>query len=251
MRGATIVQKNVLSRKVISTHTPHAGRDIPNHILHGAKRISTHTPHAGRDRGPLRYVRPGRHFYSHAPCGARLLLLVIWSTMANFYSHAPCGARPSGLTPVIAGVDFYSHAPCGARQQRVFLLDHLCHFYSHAPCGARHAVVIQGDTLMDFYSHAPCGARLRKKKGERHGNGFLLTRPMRGATNSAFCPYNDCTISTHTPHAGRDKLMNSSQQKQTISTHTPHAGRDAKKHTTSWKTEHFYSHAPCGARRGR
>ena len=33
---------------------------------------------------------------------------------------------------------------------------------------------------------------------------FLLTRPMRGATDNRFAQQNCCCISTHTPHAGRD-----------------------------------------------
>ena len=50
---------------------------------------------------------------------------------------------------------------------------------------------------------------------------------MRGATlyrdQYAIC----CSISTHTPHAGRDRAaaVNSDSQLY-ISTHTPHAGRD-------------------------
>ena len=56
--------------------------------------------------------------------------------------------------------------------------------------------------------------------------GFLLTRPMRGATAASFI----------------------NQYSGKISTHTPHAGRDSSTPTTASHASDFYSHAPCGAR---
>ena len=41
------IKKNLL--KIISTHTPHAGRDMHPKAYHISCMISTHTPHAGRD----------------------------------------------------------------------------------------------------------------------------------------------------------------------------------------------------------
>ena len=41
----------------ISTHTPHAGRDIFSHISRSREIISTHTPHAGRDQCDFVSVR--------------------------------------------------------------------------------------------------------------------------------------------------------------------------------------------------
>ena len=72
MRGATCARTILVNLLAISTHTPHAGRDLPedlrrahmddfnSHAPCGARRlaacrdfdlldISTHTPHAGRD----------------------------------------------------------------------------------------------------------------------------------------------------------------------------------------------------------
>ena len=72
MRGATQACAQIVSRVVISTHTPHAGRDDSFTIIdkiaerflltrpmrgatgygyriHQRTKISTHTPHAGRD----------------------------------------------------------------------------------------------------------------------------------------------------------------------------------------------------------
>mgnify|MGYP001347474644 CR=1 FL=1 len=79
---------------------------------------------------------------------------------------------------------------------------------------------------------------------------FQLTRPMRGATYTATSPLKNLLISTHTPHAGRDRkaclsfrsflfqltrpmrgatLTTSIRGRRgAISTHTPHAGRDSK-----------------------
>ena len=94
MRGATLAFEQLYKDSVISTHTPHAGRDLNYHQLfsqtirflltrpmRGAtidtvatdtrNEISTHTPHAGRD--VIRHIiqRNVENFYSHAPCGAR------------------------------------------------------------------------------------------------------------------------------------------------------------------------------------
>ena len=84
----------------ISTHTPLAGRDLPrlprlyrrrrflltrpsrgatqngiNHLI--CLGISTHTPLAGRDAGKNVGEAAKSDFYSHAPRGARLDLMVL------------------------------------------------------------------------------------------------------------------------------------------------------------------------------
>ena len=102
---------------------------------------------------------------------------------------------------------------------------------------------------------------------------FLLTRPMRGATDPLQQIDDTCRISTHTPHAGRDGInslngwrdeisthtphagrdwrVRSDRIRLDISTHTPHAGRDKIKAQEFEYNNHFYSHAPCGARQGK
>ena len=55
---------------------------------------------------------------------------------------------------------------------------------------------------------------------------FQLTRPMRGATRMCGSSPHRPTISTHTPHAGRDYGRLRKIMFWNISTHTPHAGRD-------------------------
>ena len=49
---------------------------------------------------------------------------------------------------------------------------------------------------------------------------------MRGATCSLERLRHIVQISTHTPHAGRDKIGTLDRDAAKISTHTPHAGRD-------------------------
>ena len=64
----------------------------------------------GRDEGYC------RHFYSHAPRGARLLQGSIdLFALPDFYSHAPHGARLYKRNYDAQTQDFYSHAPRGAR----------------------------------------------------------------------------------------------------------------------------------------
>ena len=69
--GRDLVAIPPTSSHEISTHTPHAGRDTSIDYMHWHLFISTHTPHAGRDDNILPRIEIALHFYSHAPCGAR------------------------------------------------------------------------------------------------------------------------------------------------------------------------------------
>ena len=71
---------------------------------------------------------------------------------------------------------------------------------------------------------------------------------MRGATLPFRAYAMIWNISTHTPHAGRDREHFGHSVINFISTHTPHAGRDLFVVVMELKGVHFYSHAPCGAR---
>ena len=53
---------------------------------------------------------------------------------------------------------------------------------------------------------------------------------MRGVTPDIGGIVNLIHISTHTPHARRDDLLNLVEDLATISTHTPHARRDSATH---------------------
>ena len=146
-------------------------------------------------------------------------------------------------------MNFYSHAPRGARQRTTqndfwhekFLL-------TRPSRGATYTE--QGVIYVDdnFYSHAPRGARRILECIWLPMSQFLLTRPSRGATYVLdTCPYY-ISISTHTPLAGRDKIVDALNDTLPISTHTPLAGRDLE--CTHYRTSirNFYSHAPRGAR---
>ena len=77
----------------ISTHTPLAGRDGLFPTDSNDKTISTHTPLAGRDEYSQAVPDLHPYFYSHAPRGARPVLLCLLKSLIDFYSHAPRGAR--------------------------------------------------------------------------------------------------------------------------------------------------------------
>ena len=182
MRGATISFVGLSDQNVISTHTPHAGRDLstifsPSSCAFQLTRpmrgatvqtgsdliaalISTHTPHAGRDqKQPLHFLLL-QHFNSHAPCGARHVPRIPSARLVEFQLTRPMRGATAARCRAVDLPNFNSHAPCGARRR-----------------GAR-SNAFQGH----FNSHAPCGAR-------RYRGQLVMYTPQ---------------ISTHTPHAGRD-----------------------------------------------
>ena len=124
----------------------------------------------------------------------------------------------------------------------------------------------------NFYSHASCEARQPEPGVPALTATFLLTRPMRGATlyrdQYAIC----CSISTHTPHAGRDDyLLNYYFVFHNFYSHASCEARQPGRKTKPTKLqflltrllrgatpmipnnsvwdENFYSHASCEARR--
>ena len=70
MRGVTDKQEAYLDAYKISTHTPHARRDVKDAFNGIAFGISTHTPHARRDGKTDRNGKKIFDFYSHASCEA-------------------------------------------------------------------------------------------------------------------------------------------------------------------------------------
>ena len=125
--------------QMISTHTPLARRDGIPLVMPIDQKISTHTPLARRDPARALIAQRLRHFYSHAPCGAR--------------HH---GSNYSFRALWIS---------------------------THTPHAGRDVVWAKGKVgNSNFYSHAPCGARPAVPAECSSAAGFLLTRPMRGAT---------------------------------------------------------------------
>ena len=94
MRGAT---RNGISKRgcdIISTHTPHAGRDDAGQVASVLFFISTHTPHAGRDANAAGYLQLTARISTHTPhAGRDKMYSNPLALFKNFNSHAPCGAR--------------------------------------------------------------------------------------------------------------------------------------------------------------
>ena len=149
-----------------------------------------------------------QHFYSHAPCGARLPYRTLSGHFLTISTHTPLAGRDMhahdcGISTIVIsthtplagrderafindrrGVRISTHTPLAGRDYLLFILSPFFkNFYSHAPCGARRLLFWRRRSGNDFYSHAPCGARhiLFLKQGRL--SKFLLTRPLRGATN--------------------------------------------------------------------
>ena len=146
---------------LISTHTPHAGRDHNSDYLMAVKVISTHTPHAGRDNSTPNSSMILGYFYSHAPCGARLSNRNVQAVSTNFYSHAPCGAR------------LFCHPVCSDPSQ--FLLTR-----PMRGATSHEALVFRHSQISTHTPHA--GRDVALATIISLTVGFLLTRPMRGAT---------------------------------------------------------------------
>ena len=83
---------NEQTGKGISTHTPLAGRDLDRRVVDAAAIISTHTPLAGRD--DLALARElAAEISTHTPLAGRDRCEIrISRTSSDFNSHAPCGA---------------------------------------------------------------------------------------------------------------------------------------------------------------
>ena len=78
--------------------------------------ISTHTPHAGRDRVRPDRIRMDENFYSHAPCGARRGTAGDVAVQLQISTHTPHAGRDTRVQNDMDDIaNFYSHAPCGAR----------------------------------------------------------------------------------------------------------------------------------------
>ena len=166
--------------------------------------ISTHTPLARRDWLAVGIDRNGR-ISTHTPLARRDYTLTSSAEDHAISTHTPHAGRDRLFADCLQNLFISTHTPHAGRDKLVFKLNkNGVNFYSHAPCGARHKL------------HSPNSSSA----------GFLLTRPMRGATDET----------------------TESLQSFLISTHTPHAGRDVRCILQKSASKHFYSHAPCGAR---
>ena len=140
LRGATGMTALQKWLKEISTHAPLAGRDISHLRIYDTPRISTHAPRAGRDGGILGAARAVcAHFTPRAPCGARLLLLMLRRCCAIFQPTRPLRGATGRLALILLDILYFNpRAPCGARLcLRLLILTMFLYFNPRAPCGAR------------------------------------------------------------------------------------------------------------------
>ena len=98
MRGATLMSLIIMYRTNFNSHAPCGAQLNKFQEKRVTYFISTHTPHAGRNLSTSVLVFHTLHFNSHAPCGAQQLL-DRKNSAKNFNSHAPCGAQPPPRPP--------------------------------------------------------------------------------------------------------------------------------------------------------
>ena len=133
--------------------------------MKSAFQISTHTPHAGATE-PGVVGTEALWISTHTPHAGRDGDEYIrgWF-IAHFYSHAPCGAR---------------HLHVGVRSLSTWISTHT----PHAGRDMKKTPAAVRDIISTHTPHAGRDGCVRRRINERCE--FLLTRPMRGATNIIF-----------------------------------------------------------------
>ena len=219
-----------LPTRRISIHAPHAGRDgviwdswdssnefqstrpmrgatfAHNSILF-SKRFQSTRPMRGATPTAKRRPPDCQGFQSTRPMrGATLDDLQPYKTV-KISIHAPHAGRDLlSISPMPATMTFQSTRPMrGATRYTDHRAVERERFQSTRPM--RGATRSGSDTIhfvSDFNPRAPCGARRNLIKDRTVTKVFQSTRPMRGATFPGYVRYQECQISIHAPHAGRD-----------------------------------------------
>ena len=137
LRGATEDGDVTVPTVGISTHTPLAGRDISYLRQWNVVFISTHTPLAGRDLKPPS-PRPRPRISTHTPLAGRDLCGGLRSSQQDdFNSHAPCGARQLLLPSLFPSFKFQLTRPL--RGATAYLEEYARHIMisTHTPLAGR------------------------------------------------------------------------------------------------------------------
>ena len=122
---------------MISTHTPHAGRDMVMEDAFKSELISTHTPHAGRDFTTGFRKWTIKIFLLTRPMRGVTSMMQISDDFQDISTHTPHAGRDSNILWVYLIALISTHTPHAGRD-----IVTICasvppdHFYSHAPCGA-------------------------------------------------------------------------------------------------------------------
>ena len=166
--------------------------------------ISTHSPRAGRTYLARAVVHIHDNFNSLAPCGANLNVYDSNIHLKIFQLTRPVRGEPVRKSQETTVKIISTHSPRAGRTLSIF---------SSCSCNC------------NFNSLAPCGANRCGGCGDKRGEKFQLTRPVRGEP-SRFLRF---------PH------------RKYISTHSPRAGRTHNRACNRLRFSHFNSLAPCGA----
>ncbi len=164
LRGATSQGQPQLAVPVdFYSHTPCGVQPSPFLISDHIIPISTHTPLAGCNRHRRGRNRAGDRFLLTHPLRGATTFLKNWGKRYRISTHTP-----------LAGCNLW----------RGILHHHAC-ISTHTPlAGCNEKLIITQTDGTDFYSHTPCGVQQPKLRNSLPFRRFLLTHPLRGATQA-------------------------------------------------------------------
>ncbi len=116
MRGVTTKMVSLELEKFVSTHTPHARRDlIVDLSMLKYLKVSTHTPHARRDLQILQELLTSSRVSTHTPHARRDAIFCTVEVVHDVSTHTPHARRDIYQNaPKTAPEGFNSHASCEA-----------------------------------------------------------------------------------------------------------------------------------------
>ena len=169
-------------------------------------------------------------FYSHAPCGARLVHPVYKRIPPRISTHTPRAGRDGTLTACRQDGVISTHTPRAGRDKEAKADKATLNISTHTPLTRRD----------QFFHTIPSDIFT-----------FLLTRLLRGATPISSIRKKDIRISTHTPLTRRDRRPSKRALHPRISTHTPltrrdhntgsrYAGKSISTHTPLTRRDEFF-----------
>ena len=158
MRGATVWNRSVIVRQIISIHTPHAGSDSTNlHYFDFSVPFQSTLPMRGATGNTSTLNMPYSYFNPHSPCGERQNSHRVRRRGYSISIHTP-HAGSDCHKHVYNGCDslFQSTLPmrgatsCTARRNCIPR-----HFNPHSPCGERPCSVLHRMTTLFISIHTP------------------------------------------------------------------------------------------------